>query len=79
MGAHGVNVNAVAPGYIETDNTQALRDDPERVAQILERIPGRTLGHAGRCRRRRCVPRVSGGRRYVHGALLPVDGGWLAR
>lgn len=74
----GVNVNAIAPGYVETNNTQALRDDPVRSADILKRIP------AGRWGR----PEDIGGAAvflssraadYVHGAILPVDGGWLAR
>ena len=73
-----INVNAIAPGYIATDNTAALRADPVRHAAILERIP------AGRCG----VPADLGGAAvflaaaaayYVHGAVLPVDGGWLAR
>ena len=41
---HGVNVNGIAPGYIETDNTQALRNDPDRNRSLLERIPGRAVG-----------------------------------
>jgi len=75
---HGVNVNAVAPGYIATDNTQALRDDPDRSPAILARIPaGRwgtpaDLGGA-------FVFLASSASDYVHGAVIPVDGGWLAR
>ncbi|MFB9450459.1 SDR family oxidoreductase [Dactylosporangium vinaceum] len=74
----GVNVNAIAPGYIATDNTQALQDNPERSRSILERIPaGRwgtpeDLGGA-------VVFLASDAARYVHGAVIPVDGGWLAR
>ena len=74
----GVNVNAIAPGYIATDNTQALRDDEMRSRQILERIPaGRwgtpdDLGGA-------FVFLASSAADYVHGAILPVDGGWLGR
>ncbi|WP_055588142.1 SDR family oxidoreductase [Streptacidiphilus griseoplanus] len=74
----GVNVNAIVPGYVATDNTQALRDDPDRCAAILDRIPaGRWAG-----------PEDIGGTAvflaspasdYVHGALIPVDGGWLGR
>ena len=74
----GVNVNAVAPGYVRTDNTQALQDDPVRSEQILVRIPA---GHwaepediAGAI-----VFLSSPAADYVHGAVLPVDGGWLAR
>jgi 2-deoxy-D-gluconate 3-dehydrogenase len=74
----GVNVNAIAPGYIATDNTQALRDDPERGAAILERIPagrwGRPEDLAGAI-----VFLASAASDYVHGAVLAVDGGWLAR
>ena len=60
--ASGVNVNAVAPGYIATDNTQALQDDPVRSAQILQRIPAGRWGDAGRHRRCGAVPRVHCGR-----------------
>jgi 2-dehydro-3-deoxy-D-gluconate 5-dehydrogenase len=76
--AQGINVNAIAPGYMETDNTQALRDDPQRSRQILDRIPaGRwgapddLLGAA--------VFLASRASDYVHGHVLVVDGGWLAR
>ena len=74
----GVNVNAIVPGYVATDNTRALRDDPARNAAILERIP------AGRW----ATPQDFGGvavflasaaSDYVHGTLIPVDGGWLGR
>jgi 2-dehydro-3-deoxy-D-gluconate 5-dehydrogenase len=76
--SRGVNVNAVAPGYVRTDNTQALRDDPDRYSQILGRIP------AGRWAEPEdiagavlflCSPAAD----YVHGIVLPVDGGWLGR
>ncbi|GAA1324463.1 SDR family oxidoreductase [Pseudonocardia xinjiangensis] len=74
----GVNVNAVAPGYVATDNTQALRDDPDRSRSILERIPaGRWASPqdiAGAV-----VYLASPAADYVHGVVLPVDGGWLAR
>jgi len=74
----GVNVNAIAPGYMTTDNTEALRADEKRNAQILDRIPaGRwgdpsDLGGAA-------VFLASAASDYVHGAIIPVDGGWLAR
>jgi 2-deoxy-D-gluconate 3-dehydrogenase len=74
----GVNVNAIAPGYMVTDNTQALREDPERSAQILARIPaGRwgqpdDLGGAA-------VFLASAEASYVHGHVLVVDGGWMGR
>jgi len=74
----GINVNAIAPGYMATDNTQALRDDPERSRQLLERIPAGRWG----------TPDEMGGAvvflasrasDYVHGHILVVDGGWMAR
>jgi 2-dehydro-3-deoxy-D-gluconate 5-dehydrogenase len=74
----GVNVNAVAPGYVATDNTQALRDDPVRRKQILVRIP------AGRWAEPEDIAGAilflsSPAADYVHGVVLPVDGGWLGR
>ncbi|UGY11620.1 2-dehydro-3-deoxy-D-gluconate 5-dehydrogenase KduD [Phyllobacterium pellucidum] len=76
--AHGINVNAIAPGYVETNNTTALRADAARNADILKRIP------AGRWARAddmagAAVFLASRASDYVHGAILPVDGGWLAR
>jgi 2-dehydro-3-deoxy-D-gluconate 5-dehydrogenase len=74
----GINVNAIAPGYIETNNTVALRADPDRHAAILNRIPaGRwgtpsDIGDAA-------VFLLAPAARYIHGAMIPVDGGWLAR
>jgi 2-dehydro-3-deoxy-D-gluconate 5-dehydrogenase len=74
----GVTVNAIAPGYIATDNTQALQDDPDRSRSILERIPagrwGRPSDLAGAT-----VFLASPAADYVSGIVLPVDGGWLAR
>ncbi|KQV90291.1 2-deoxy-D-gluconate 3-dehydrogenase [Massilia sp. Root351] len=76
--ARGINVNALAPGYFDTSNTAALKADPERNASILARIPaGRwgepaDLGGAA-------VFLASRASDYVHGTVLPVDGGWLAR
>ena len=76
--AQGINVNAIAPGYIETNNTQALRNDTARYNAILERIPAGRWG----------APEDIGGAaaflaspaaRYLNGAIIPVDGGWLAR
>ena len=76
--ASGVNVNAVAPGYMKTDNTEALRADPERSRQILERIPAGRWGEpedvAGAV-----VFLCSSAAAYVHGHVLAVDGGWLGR
>ncbi|GAB3960234.1 hypothetical protein GCM10027614_81570 [Micromonospora vulcania] len=73
-----MNVNAIAPGYIATDNTQALRDDPERRRSILERIPAGRWGAAADLAGATvflCGPASD----YVHGVVLPVDGGWLGR
>lgn len=74
----GVNVNAIAPGYIATDNTQALRNDPSRNTAILERIPAGRWGTpadlAGAA-----VFLASPASDYVNGAVIPVDGGWLGR
>ena len=75
---HGVNVNGIAPGYIATDNTRALRDDPERSGAILERIPagrwGRPDDLAGAA-----VFLASSAADYLHGTIVAVDGGWMAR
>lgn len=75
---HGINVNAIAPGYFSTNNTEALRADEDRSRDILARIPaGRwgkpdDIGGAA-------VFLASSASDYVHGTLVPVDGGWLAR
>jgi 2-deoxy-D-gluconate 3-dehydrogenase len=75
---HGVCVNAIAPGYIATDNTQALRDDPARSKSLLERIPagrwGRPEDFAGAA-----VFLSSSASDYVNGTILTVDGGWMGR
>ncbi|RYZ24528.1 MAG: SDR family oxidoreductase [Chitinophagaceae bacterium] len=74
----GVNVNGIAPGYISTDNTEALRADPERSASILGRIPAGRWGapedFAGPA-----VFLASEAASYVHGTILTVDGGWMGR
>jgi 2-dehydro-3-deoxy-D-gluconate 5-dehydrogenase len=74
----GINVNAIAPGYMDTDNTEALRNNPERARQILERIPAGRWGHpedlAGAA-----VFLASSASDYLHGHILVVDGGWLNR
>jgi 2-deoxy-D-gluconate 3-dehydrogenase len=76
--AKGINVNAIAPGYMATDNTEALRANPERSRQILERIPagrwGRPEDMAGAA-----VFLASSASDYVHGHVMVVDGGWLSR
>ncbi|GAB4101582.1 SDR family NAD(P)-dependent oxidoreductase [Micromonospora taraxaci] len=76
--AHGVNVNAIAPGYIATDNTQALRDDPDRNQAILGRIPAARWGRADDLGGA-TVFLASAASDYVNGIVLPVDGGWLGR
>jgi len=74
----GVNVNAIAPGYFATDNTEALQNNPERARQILDRIPAGRWGDpedlAGAA-----VFLASAASNYVHGQILVVDGGWLNR
>jgi 2-deoxy-D-gluconate 3-dehydrogenase len=74
----GVNVNAIAPGYIRTENTKALQGDPTRNRQILERIPAGRWGEpediAGAA-----VFLCSPAARYLHGHVLVVDGGWMGR
>ncbi len=74
----GINVNAIAPGYFVTNNTDALRNDPKRSADILARIPA---GHWGEPSELggAAVFLASSAATYVHGVVLPVDGGWLAR
>lgn len=78
LGARGVNVNAIAPGYIETDNTQALRDDPERNKAISARIP---MGRWGKPEdiSSASVFLASKAAGYINGEVLTVDGGWMAR
>ena len=76
--SHGINVNAIAPGYMETDNTDALRADPVRVRQITERIPagrwGTPVDLAGAV-----IFLASRASDYVNGHVLVVDGGWMGR
>lgn len=74
----GVNVNAIAPGYIATDNTAALRADPTRSRQIMERIPAGRWGEADDFKGP-VVFLASDASSYVHGTILLVDGGWMAR
>ena len=75
--AHGVNVNAIAPGYIATDNTQALRDDPDRDRAILEPDPGRAVGPGRRPRRRHGVPGVDRRRTTSTASSCPsTAAGW---
>jgi 2-deoxy-D-gluconate 3-dehydrogenase len=74
----GVNVNAIAPGYIRTDNTAALQADATRSRQILERIPAGRWGEVGDLTGA-AVYLASPASDYVNGHLLVVDGGWLGR
>ena len=76
--AKGINVNALAPGYIATNNTTALRADEERNQAILDRIPAGRWGDASDMGGA-AVFLASSAANYVHGAVLNVDGGWLAR
>jgi 2-deoxy-D-gluconate 3-dehydrogenase len=76
--AKGINVNAIAPGYMATDNTAPLRADPVRNPAILARIPAAKWGNPEDLKGA-VVFLASEASSYVHGALIPVDGGWLAR
>ena len=74
----GVQVNAIAPGYIRTDNTQALQDDPARSKSILERIPANRWGDPDDFKGP-VVFLASAASNYVSGEILTVDGGWMGR
>jgi len=74
----GVNVNAIAPGYIATDNNQALREDPVRSGQLMARIPAARWGQPDDLKGA-VVFLCSDAAAYVHGAIVAVDGGWLGR
>jgi 2-deoxy-D-gluconate 3-dehydrogenase len=74
----GINVNAIAPGYMATDNTAALRADPRRSVSILERIPAGRWGSPEDLKGA-AVFLASSASDYLHGAVIPVDGGWLTR
>lgn len=76
--ASGVTVNAIAPGYMETDNTAAIRADVERERAILARIPAARWGTPGDIQGA-FIFLASDAAAYVTGAVLPVDGGWLVR
>ena len=73
-----INVNAIAPGYIATENTQALRENPVRNQSILDRIPEGRWGAAADIAGG-CVFLASSDSDYINGAILNIDGGWLAR
>ena len=76
--AKGINVNGIAPGYIATENTSALRADPVRSKAILERIPANRWGtpedFGGPC-----VFLASEASGYMNGSIITVDGGWMGR
>ena len=76
--AKGINVNAIVPGYISTDNTSALRADENRSRSILERIPAGRWGEPADFKGP-IVFLASEASNYVHGTLLTVDGGWMGR
>jgi 2-deoxy-D-gluconate 3-dehydrogenase len=75
---HNINVNAIAPGYMATDNTAALRADQNRSAAILERIPAGRWGTPDDLKGV-VVFLAASASDYLNGAIIPVDGGWLAR
>jgi len=75
---HGVNVNGIAPGYIATENTETLRNDPERSKAILDRIPAGRWGEVNDFKGP-AVFLASSAAEYVHGTILTVDGGWMGR
>ena len=74
----GVNVNAIAPGYISTDNTSALRQDQDRSTSILSRIPAARWGTPEDFKGP-TIFLASAASDYVHGTILTVDGGWMGR
>jgi 2-deoxy-D-gluconate 3-dehydrogenase len=78
LAAHGVNVNAIAPGYMATDNTQQIRADEAREQSILSRIPAGRWGTPADLQGP-FVFLASSASDYVNGAIIPVDGGWLVR
>lgn len=74
----GINVNAIAPGYISTDNTEALRNDADRSQSILSRIPAGRWG-TGEDMTGAAIYLASKASDYVHGTIITVDGGWMGR
>lgn len=78
LGAHNINVNAIAPGYMATDNTKALREDPVRNKAILDRIPAGRWGTPEDLQGA-AVFLASSASDYMQGYTIAIDGGWLAR
>jgi 2-deoxy-D-gluconate 3-dehydrogenase len=76
--SRGVNVNGIVPGYIATDNTEALRNDPDRSQAILSRIPAGRWGSPDDFKGA-ALYLASSAADYVHGTLLTIDGGWMGR
>jgi len=76
--SHGINVNAIAPGYFKTEVTAGIRSDPARSQAMLSRIPARRWGELDDLKGP-AVFLASDASNYMHGAVVPVDGGWLAR
>ena len=74
---HGINVNAIAPGYFETDVTAGIRNDPARTQSVLSRIPAGRWGKPEDLKGI-AVFLASAAADYLHGAIIPVDGGWLS-
>lgn len=76
LAQHGINVNAIAPGFMETDMTKPLQMDKDRNKQILDRLPARRWGK-GEDLKGALIFLASSMSDYIHGIVLPVDGGWL--
>lgn len=74
----GLNINAIAPGYIATDNTEALRNDPDRSTSILSRIPAGRWGQAEDLKGA-TIFLASAASEYISGTIITVDGGWMGR
>jgi len=75
---HGINVNAIAPSYFTTEVTAAIRDDPDRSASLLERLPAGRFGEPDDIKGA-IVLLASDAGAYMHGSIVAVDGGWLSR
>ncbi|MEP0324400.1 SDR family oxidoreductase, partial [Bauldia litoralis] len=78
LAPHGVTVNAIAPGYMDTDNTEALRNDPDRMRQLIERIPLGRFGNSDELATAMLFLAAPAST-YVTGSVVTVDGGWTAR